>query len=333
MIIMNRNTSPISPLKKDYYQDLPKMSAYNQYPDQEIARFKANYSHWSGLTAENLELANGSDEWIQKAFLTLGRQGIVSLNPDFVMYQAYANQFDLDIYYVDAELDFSFSKEKIIQKVKETQSKLLILSNPHNPTGHQFSESFLQDLADLMAKEQGYLVIDEAYVEFGKAYQPPKGDHVVLMRTLSKIYGLAGLRIGVIHAQGKTFDRLTSINHPYPLNSMTLNIASRLMEDRAHLQAFFDYQKRAQAALVNSFQQVADVVTVMPSYTNFVFTYGDRAKDLYNFLKTHGYWAKAYDESILQDTARYSIIQLEEYESFNRLLKEWRRGLKKHISE
>lgn len=325
MIIMNRNTSPVSPFRAEHYEKTRQATPVNQYPEVEIDRFKKNYGEISGLNPEQLELANGSDEWIQKLMIVFGQDGgALTLAPDFFMYTDYADQIGVDLRYVDSDDNYNFDIQEVIRQIKEIKPRMFIFSNPQNPTGTQFSEEEIQYLADAMQEIDGYLVIDEAYIEFGEEYERPQGDHVIIIRTMSKIYGMAGLRIGILHATGATYDKVTKINHPYPLNNLVLNLASEFLEDQPVREAFIDYQLEAKKRLVESLNYIEDVIQVKPSATNFVFTYGDKAADLGRYLEKEGYLPRFYEEDNLKDVVRYSIIGLEDYPRFEEAVKNWR---------
>ena len=329
MIIMNRNTSPISPFTDEDYMVSARITEENQYPEKEILRFKENYVKYNpDFLIEQLELANGADEWIQKLMLTFGQEGVLILDPDFFMYEEYAKQMGCPIHYVNAQADFTFKQADILQAIEEKKPKLFILSNPHNPIGTQFSEEELHAYADAMEAVDGYFVIDEAYIEFGQRdYKRPKGDHVIILRTMSKMYGMAGLRIGLMYAAGETYEKATNINHPYPINSLTLNLANQFLENERKVAEFIDYQIASKQALKESFTLVSDVIGVVPSATNFVFTHGDLAPSLREFLESKGYIARYYDENILKNSVRYSILKNEEYLAFQAYIQEWKNSL------
>lgn len=328
MIIMNRNTSPISPFTEEDYVTAYQVTAENQYPEIEITRFKENYTRLNAsFPVEQIELANGADEWIQKLMITYGQEGVLVLDPDFFMYQEYASQLNCPIDFVESNENFSFDVDTIVKKIEDVSPKLFILSNPHNPTGIQVPEKDLQTLADAMEKVGGYFTIDEAYVEFGQDYVRPAGDHVIILRTMSKIYGMAGLRIGIIRATGHTFDDLTRINHPYPMNTLTLNLANAFLENDEKVQAFIDYQLESKQKLNKAFSAVSDHMQVLPSQANFVFTFGDKAIQLGNHLEENGFLARFYEEKGLENVVRYSIIKLEDYEWLETTISNWRNTL------
>lgn len=328
MIIMNRNTSPVSPFTEADYKKAYQMTEENQYPETEINRFKENYSRLKpSFSPEQIELANGADEWIQKLMITFGQEGVLLLNPDFFMYQEYANQLNCPVDFVDADENFFFSLTDILETINRIQPKLFILSNPHNPTGVQFKEETLQKIADKMEAIDGYFVLDEAYVEFGQNYKRPAGDHVIILRTMSKIYGMAGLRLGIIYATGDTFNQLTRINHPYPINALTLNLANTFLENDEKVEEFVSYQLKSKQALDKAFNLVAEKVNVFPSEANFVFTTGPLALQLGEYLKENGFLARFYKDKGLEDVVRYSIIELEDYPLLEETLEKWRNSL------
>lgn len=325
LISMNRNTSPISPFTKEDYDLAYQLTAENQYPEIESNRFKENYARLNkGFSVEQMELANGADEWIQKLMITYGQGGVLILNPDFFMYEEYARQFNCPMDWVEANEDFSFDVEDIVQKIEEVQPKLFILSNPHNPTGKQFSHEDLQIFADAMEAVEGYLTIDEAYIEFGQEYVRPKGDHVILIRTMSKIYGMAGLRIGIVQATGETYSRLLKINHPYPINALTLNLANAFLENEEKVHTFLNYQLESKQQLEKAFSTVTDQMRVLPTQANFVFTAGEQAISLGHYLQENGFQGRFYKDQEVDNAVRYSILKLEEYALLETILTDWR---------
>src|SRR5699024_4528893 len=103
------------------------------------------------MKVEEIELANGSDEWIQKIMISFGKGGVLTLAPDFFMYQDYADQLDIEINFVKADQDYEFHLVDILSGIQHYKPAVFILSNPQNPTGLQFPEAFLQTIADEMA--------------------------------------------------------------------------------------------------------------------------------------------------------------------------------------
>lgn len=139
MIIMNRNTSPISPFTDEDYMVSARITEENQYPEKEILRFKENYVKYNpDFLIEQLELANGADEWIQKLMLTFGQEGALILDPDFFMYEEYAKQMGCPIHYVNAQADFTFKQADILQAIEEKTQSYLFYRIRITPSGRNF---------------------------------------------------------------------------------------------------------------------------------------------------------------------------------------------------
>ncbi|AXY26632.1 hypothetical protein CL176_11815 [Suicoccus acidiformans] len=322
---ISRNTSTRSPIKASYMEELYQRTHSHLYPDTEINTLKALYAKRNQLPIEEIEFACGADEWIQKVFIVFGQDGIMSLSPEFFMFHDYAAQLELPFFEIPANEQFQFDFQAIRGEILARKPSLFILSNPHNPTGQMFAEADLQLIADTMEEIGGYFVIDEVYSEFAETYNRPEGDHILIIRSLSKIYGLAGVRIGVIIAQGETYKQITRINHPYPLDIYAINIACILLEDEEWLNEFMDSEFEASKQLNKSFEAVDDLIQVIPSHTNFVFTYGEHAVNLGEHLLKAGFKARFYEEDNLKACVRYSIMPLEAYPAFNQAIAEWRK--------
>lgn len=322
--LINRNVSPKRPLTDDQLQNVVLSTAIHLYPETETERLKALYADYFNFDPKQIEFANGADDWLQKIMIQFGVGGVLTIDPDFFMYQDYAQQLERPFWQVASNEAFEFSLADIVEAIHDKQPSVLLVSNPQNPTGIQFPADFLQRLADEMEAIGGHFVIDEAYIEFGDDYQRPENENVIIIRTMSKIFGLAGLRLGIAVAKGETFGRLTKINHPYPVNNLVLNIASALLEDKVGLADWIDYQLACQAALVEAFESVNDLVTVKETKSNFLLTYGEKAISLGKFLEGHGFVGRFYDLPQLKDVVRYSIMDLALYPEFKALLLEWR---------
>lgn len=323
MIIMDRNTSPISPLSEEAMMEVLSKTKINEYPSVEIDHFKNLYADYYNIKPENIEVANGSDEWIQKVVMTLGQDGVMTVAPDFVMYKEYSDQIDAKFTTVPCNADYRFDFDEVMTQIDKERPSLFLISMPHNPTGQLFKYEELEKLSRAMERIGGYLVIDEAYAEFGPEFDKPAGEHVLIIRTLSKMYGVAGLRVGMVIAEGETFKKVTRINHPYPVNALSLNMAAKIFEEKEELAKFIDYQKKSKEMLETAFGKVSDKVNVIESYTNFVFTYGKNAMALGQHLIDNGYRCRMYNDESLKNVVRYSIIKHEDYSRLDKLITEW----------
>lgn len=244
MIYIDKNESPVTPLDEKTMTSIISATPYNLYPDAAYEQFKEAYAKFYGLSPEQIIAGNGSDELIQKLMLIMPEGPALTLNPDFFMYQAYAAQVNREIAFVDAGSDLTFDLETILTKIDEVQPSFFIMSNPHNPSGKQFDTAFLTAIADKMKALNGYFVIDEAYLDYGTAYDVELAPHILRMRTLSKAFGIAGLRLGVLISTAGTIKHIQKIEHPYPLNVFTLNIATYIFRHREETSRFLTMQRQ-----------------------------------------------------------------------------------------
>lgn len=326
-VFMNRNISPKRPLTDEQLIEVVTQTAFHEYPEKESTRFKELYANYNQLDPNQIELANGADEWLQKLMIQFGQEGVLTISPDFFMYEEYARQINRPFWKVESDENFDFDLEKVLEEIQKLRPSLLLVSNPQNPTGKQFSSEFLQAIADEMESIGGYFVIDEAYVEFGDDYHRPSNDNVIIIRTLSKIYAMAGLRIGIAIAKGETFAKLIDINHPYPVSNLALNVANAMFSNKEQLDAWVAYQKECQLKLIQALTLVDDVIKVKPTQSNFIMTYGKYARDLGEYLSENGFVGRTYDADHLKDVVRYSILDIDKYDEFEDLLKTWRKQI------
>lgn len=329
MIRINKNESPHRALTEDEISKIAIETHFNKYAENEYENLQEVYAEYNGLNPDLVSFANGSDEWIQKAMIILGEGPALVLDPDFVMYEEYAMQFKRPLIKVSVQADMTFDYEEVYQKIREYRPSVFIFSQPNNPFGMLHPVDFVEKTAELMKDVKGYLIIDEAYAEFlDEIPVYPEGDHIIRFRTLSKVYGLAGLRIGAAFSTENTMKILNSIAHPYPLNTFSLNVARYLLNQPERLTDFITMNRELAAQLHQLFKDEAgDCINILDSHTNFLFTHGKKAVELGQFIIDNGFEPRMYPESdhpALVDAVRYSIATAEEMEELRLIVRKWR---------
>ncbi|ARJ50677.1 pyridoxal phosphate-dependent aminotransferase [Staphylococcus lutrae] len=329
MIRMNKNESPIKPIDTDTLTHIISNCDYHLYPDIAYDRFRRAYTHYYGDTWHMNQICcgNGSDELIQKLMLIMPEGPCLTLNPDFFMYQNYAQQVQRDIVFVEGTEDLTFPLDTILARIEAVQPSFFIMSNPHNPTGHRFDESALVAIADAMKACGGYFIIDEAYADFSTPAAIPLEDHILIMRTLSKAFAMAGLRLGILIGTEKTIQKVRQIEHPYPLSALTMAIGTYLFENIESTKAFVKHQRQLSNRLKAIFQKyVSDKLTIYPSETNFVLTAGSQAMSLGHYVQEKGFFPRFYHEQTetrMAGFVRYSIATDAALNQFEQAVKEW----------
>ena len=236
-IKLSANESALGPspkAKKEYYKTF---KSFNRYPDSEGRVLKETLSKRLKLDQERIILGSGSDQILElacKAFLKKNDEVIVS-KYSFVVYRIYSKINGAKIIYSN-ENNFTVSVENILSKVTKN-TKIVFLANPNNPTG-TFVEK--KDLITLRKKLQSniLIVIDDAYFEYVKTNKYSSGlklfsksKNVLITRTFSKAYGLAGLRIGWGYASREIIINLNQIKPPFNVNNPALFAASAAISD------------------------------------------------------------------------------------------------------
>ncbi|WP_208559332.1 pyridoxal phosphate-dependent aminotransferase [Marinilactibacillus kalidii] len=329
MIRIDKNESPYRALTEDEIAKIAIDTQFNQYAENEYQDLQTSYAAFNQLDPELVSFANGSDEWIQKAVIILGEGPVLTFDPDFVMYDVYAKQFGREIVKLPCNEDLTFDYEAVYEQIKELRPSVFIFSQPNNPFGTLHPLDFIKKAAKLMKEVGGYFILDEAYGEFvDEVIEYPTGDHIIRLRTLSKVYGLAGLRIGVATSTRSTMDLLDSIAHPYPLNTFSLNVAVHLLNQPERLESFIDLNRKLSKQLHSVFEEeVGDIIPMLESHTNFLFTYGDDAMALGDYIVENGFLPRMYpeeDSQALKKAVRYSIAKEDQLEEIRQIIKKWR---------
>lgn len=329
MIRINKNESPYRALTEDEIAKIAVDTHFNEYAEDEYEDLQEAYATFNDLDPKRVAFANGSDEWIQKSMIVLGEGPVLVLEPDFVMYDVYAEQFNRELIKFPCNEDFTFNHEEVLKTIKEVKPSIFIFSQPNNPFGTLHPTEFIWKAAEALKEVGGYLVIDEAYGEFVENLPDyPEGDHVIRMRTLSKVYGLAGLRVGVVTSTEKTMKRLESINHPYPLNTFSLNVARYLLKQPERLSDFIQLNRDLSTKLHTIFkEEVGEVIPMLESHTNFLFTYGKAAMDLGRWIQENGFEPRIYPDATepsLREAVRYSITGEKELDDLRLIIRKWR---------
>lgn len=328
MIRLNKNESPYGVFTPEELANIVSAAELHRYPSTEHDRFLERYAELEGLGTEQLGLANGSDEWIQKLHILIPEGPMLVVEPDFVMYDEYARQFGRPIVKLRCEADYELSEAKILEAIQREKPRLFIFSQPNNPIGTLYSQAFVDAACDLMKELGGYCVVDEAYLQYSDPELRTRvtlDDHVIVLRTFSKIYGMAGLRIGLAISAPETMAWLKSIDHPYPVNSVSLAIGYAFLADEAR-QAQFFREHHALAARLKQIlhEELAGLVPLKASQANYVLTYGPRAVSLGRYLTERGFVLRTYDSELLREVVRYSIGTNEEMEQLAVAIRQWK---------
>lgn len=233
-IRLNGNESYIALDEKNLFKiiTLMKNVELNRYPDTEGLKVRACYAKYAKVKAENIIMGNGSDEMLSLVIgSTIGKgKRILTLDPDFSMYDFYATLNDGEIIKYKVNEDGSFDIQDFIMFGIENNVDLIMFSNPNNPTGFALPNEDIIEL--LKAFKDTKVVIDEAYYEFNKesiVEYINEYKNLLVTRTLSKAWGLAAIRIGFLIGNEELIKKLRDYKVPYNVNSLSQVVAENML--------------------------------------------------------------------------------------------------------
>ncbi|MDO5980531.1 histidinol-phosphate transaminase [Flavivirga spongiicola] len=269
----------------------PFENGVNRYPDPQQSGVKAILSEIKNVSSKNMLLGNGSDEVLDlifRVFCEPNKDNIIILPPTYGMYSVLANINAIGIKEVQLSNSFQPQVETILNAVDDS-SKILFLCSPNNPTGNSFSS---QSIEELLNRFKGIVVIDEAYIDFSREkswiYRLEEFPNLIVTQTLSKAYGMAGIRLGVCYASTEIISVLNRIKPPYNVNELTQQKAIQQLsiEDLTTNQINDILKERA--LLISELDAISFISKIYPSDANFVLVKVDNATKRYDQLIEQG---------------------------------------------
>ncbi|MFR9649743.1 MAG: histidinol-phosphate transaminase [Rikenellaceae bacterium] len=267
----------------------PYDNGVNRYPDPHHKILRAQLSEIKGVGADSIFIGNGSDEAIDILFRVFARPGVdnaVSIAPTYGMYKVAAATNDVAMREVQLNADYSLPVDKLLAACDEN-TKLMWVCSPNNPTGNSFEKA---DIERLITGFNGVVVVDEAYVEFasngGFAADLAKYPNLVILQTLSKAWGMAGLRFGLALANADIITIMNRVKYPYNINVLTQARVSEELKKDITSQVSEILEQRSR--LAGELSKCECIEAVYPSDANFLLVKVTDADRLYDALVEQG---------------------------------------------
>lgn len=267
----NESSWDIPPEVKETFFARVKEIAINRYPDATWKGLRTALSERHGVAAEQILIGNGSSELILALMQTFGGAGrrVVYPAPSFAMYPIYAVIAGAVGVEVTLDEHFKLDSADVITQSRQQGTGLVMLCSPNNPTGNAMA---LEDIEQIIAKSPCVVAVDEAYFEFHGITALPlihKYSNVVILRTFSKAYGLAGARVGYLLGSKPVVEQIAKVVLPYNVNMLSLTMAEVLMSQAAvflpRVQVIVEERERMAELLA-----AIPGVFVFPSRSNFL---------------------------------------------------------------
>jgi histidinol-phosphate aminotransferase len=303
----------------------PFQTDVNRYPDPQQRSLKTELAKIKNVSTEHILLGNGSDEVLDllfRAFCEPGKDNVITLPPTYGMYKVLANINNIENRELLLNSDFEPNVEEILDSVDQN-TKLIFLCSPNNPTGNSFLE---KKIIHILENFNGLVVIDEAYIDFSnkeswlnKLKEYP---NLVITQTLSKAFGMAGIRLGICYASVEIIQILNKIKPPYNVNELTQLRAL----DRVHNKDVVDSEiadlLKQRAILSEALVEVNFIENIYPSDANFILVKVDDANKRYGQLLEKGIVIRnRTTQPLCENTLRFSVGTGEENKKLIEALK------------
>ncbi len=296
----------------------PFENGVNRYPDPQQRNLKAILAEQKSVKPENILLGNGSDEVLDllfRAFCEPKKDNIITLPPTYGMYKVLCGINTVENKEVVLTDDFEPNVDKILDAVT-TDTKFIFLCSPNNPTGNSFSED---SIIKILESFNGLVVIDEAYIDFSKTNtwinQLEKYPNLIVTQTLSKAYGMAGIRLGLCYASEEVITVLNKIKPPYNVNELTQQRALERVLDTKSVATEIAVILEEREKLSKTLTQVSYVAKVYNSDANFILAKVDNATKRYNQLLEKGIVVRnRTTQALCENTLRFTVGKPDENE-------------------
>ncbi len=265
-------------------------SEWNRYPDPHTIELRKAIATYRGVSPDQIFTGNGSDEAIDlilRMVCTPCKDSIVITPPTYGMYKVSAGIQDVQLVEAPLNPDFSLNPDLVLEAAEG--SKVIFLCSPNNPTGNLLEQA---SILKVVENFNGLVVVDEAYIDFSKhgtmlGYLESY-PNLIVMQTLSKAFGLAGLRLGLAFSSPEIINYLMRIKPPYNINKLTQEYALKALEGVSEVEKRVNDIIRERNQLMLEIGKIRGVSKVHPTDANFFLAIIENAQDIYKKLAQKG---------------------------------------------
>tara|TARA_R110002051_G_scaffold150662_3_gene223244 strand:+ start:7389 stop:8435 length:1047 start_codon:yes stop_codon:yes gene_type:complete len=332
-----KGLSPYSSARDEYVSDGSEMvfldanenpfeNGVNRYPDPQQRELKMVLAHQKGVSVTNILLGNGSDEVLDlifRAFCEPKEDNIITLPPTYGMYNVLSVINNIENREVLLTFDFEPDVEEILKKT-DSSTKIIFLCSPNNPTANSFSRV---KILELLTNFKGLIVLDEAYIDFSKEEswlsELNNFNNLIVTQTLSKAYGMAGIRLGICFGSEEIITVLNKIKPPYNVNELTQQRALERVKKINSVKSEIADILNERDLLSKALLELNFVSKVYETDANFVLAKLDNATERYNQLLKKGIVVRnRTTQPLCENTLRFTVGTKNENQKLIQVLKE-----------
>ncbi|MCK9279855.1 MAG: histidinol-phosphate transaminase [Melioribacteraceae bacterium] len=291
----------------------------NRYPDPSHTKMRKQLSKYLSINSENIVFGSGSDELIDliiRIFCEPGKDNIIIPKPTYGMYEVSAKINNVEVKYFDLTEEFQIAEYNFNNEIDEN-SKILFLCSPNNPTGDLLNKD---SVTNIIKSFNGIVVIDEAYIDFCNIENSffneiNSCNNIIILRTFSKAWGMAGLRLGYAIASKEIIDFILNVKLPYNIGAVVTDLFFKVMnkEDvkRKNINSIISERDRLYKELI----EIKEIKKVYHSDANYILFQPDNHIELFSYLIENGVVIRDRSSQI-KNSLRVSVGTLEENNMF-----------------
>ncbi len=295
-----------------------KSFSFNRYPDPLANELRSLIAEANGLSRENVLLGNGGDELLFNLALCWGGPGRKFLNvpPTFSVYEANARLTGTEVVNIPRKENFDIDEEAVLARMAEGDIDFAVITSPNNPTGKMASETFLKKLLD---SSDALVMVDEAYFEFSRFSMRPYLDqyeNLIILRTFSKAFSLAGVRMGYVLANPGVIREFLKVRQPYSVDSVSQAIATAVFKNRSLFVPGINQIIEQRGVLIEELNKLPGV-TAYDSDSNYVLFRVNGADKVWEQLYGRGVLVRDFSHAqYLENCLRVTVGSPDENKEF-----------------
>ena len=263
----------------------------NRYPDPNQAELRQVLAEYLHVEPENVVAGVGSDEvldWVFKVFCQPGQDQVAVAEPTYGMYRVLAQIFGVTIFEVRLDESFDFDADHLLGQLPP-EVKVFFLCSPNNPTGNLLDPD---QVLQLCRSWQGIVVVDEAYIEFSESpslvSELPEHPNLIVVRTLSKAFGRAGVRLGYAVAGAEIISLFLKVKAPYNLGQLAMKSGVEVLRAARSKRVEMQQIRAERVRVAASLARLSSIETVYPSDANFLLFRCPRSREVCSQLLGKG---------------------------------------------
>ncbi|MFI3321749.1 MAG: histidinol-phosphate transaminase [Rikenellaceae bacterium] len=270
----------------------PYDTGLNRYPDPHLKAVRWQLAKIKGVKSDQIFVGNGSDEAIDlvfRLFCTPAKDNVVIISPSYGMYKVAAEINDIEVREVVLNEDFSLDADALLNTTDQN-TKAIFICSPNNPTANLLDRA---EVERLLKEFHGVVVVDEAYIDFAQNYRSFSEDlalfdNLIVLQTLSKAWGLAGVRFGMAFASKEIVAVMNKVKYPYNINILTQRLVLEKLTEYQRVKDECKVIIAEREMLISEFSKIEKIEKVYPSDANFILIKVADANKLYDYLVDNG---------------------------------------------